>query len=80
MTTVHATASHPITFGRILGLLAVLAWGSFVIVAPLAVAAFVHLPAGHYVAALGTALLAGIMGTPWFVFGIPVIRRFIREL
>lgn len=71
---------NPITITRLLGLAAVLVWGSMVIVGPLAMATMVYLPAGKIGLAIGNVVLAAIMAAPWTAFGLPVIRRFVRDL
>ena len=74
--TTTTTHQSPISTIRLIGLFAVLAWGLLVIVGPLSVALLVHAPAGHYGMAVGCVVLAGILGSPWVVFGLPVICRF----
>ena len=77
----HMTyTQNPITITRLLGLAAVLVWGSMVILGPLAMATMVYLPAGKIGLAIGNIVLAAIMSTPWMVFGRPVIRLFMRDL
>ena len=78
--TTATTHQNPITITRLAGTFAALAWGVFVIGGPLSVALLVHATAGHYGMAVGCVVLAGILGTPWFAFGLPVVRRFIRDL
>lgn len=78
INTTH-TQHNPITAYRLAGAAAVV-WGVFVIGCPLSVALLLHLPAGHYGIAAGCVVLAGIMGTPWFVFGLPVVRRLAHDL
>lgn len=78
---IHTTYTpNPITISRLTALVVVLAWGAFVIGGPLAMAALVHLPAGKIGLAIGNGFLAAIMSAPWIVFGLPVIRRFVRDL
>lgn len=67
---------NPITITRLLGLAAVLVWGAMAIGAPLAMAILVHAPAGKIGLAIGNVVLAAVMGVPWSVFGLQVIRRF----
>lgn len=71
---------NPMTTTRLAGLIVALAWGLFVIGGPLSVALLVHAPAGHYGMAAGCVVLAGILSTPWAAFGLPVVRRFVRDL
>ena len=59
---------------------AVLAWAMLVVVGPLMVAMCVHIPAGHIGMAAGCVVLAAIMSAPWFVFGLPVVRRFVQSI
>lgn len=75
INTAHAK-HNPITACRLLGLAAVLVWGAMAIGAPLAMAFLVHLPAGKISLAIGNVVLASVMGAPWSVFGLQVIRRF----
>ena len=78
--TTATTHQNPITTTRMAGAFAALAWGVFVIGGPLMVALFVHAPASHYGMAAGCVVLAGILGAPWFVFGLPVVRRFVQAI
>ena len=80
MTTRTNCQRNAFTTIRLAGLITALAWGAFAIGGPLSVALLVHAPAGNYVGAVGCVVLAGIVGTPWFMFGLPVVRRFVRDL
>ena len=77
--TAHAQ-HNPMTAYRLAGAAAAMVWGAFVIGCPLGVALLLHVPAGHYGIAAGCVVLASIMGTPWFVFGLPVVRRLVHDL
>ncbi|MBK6356457.1 MAG: hypothetical protein IPF44_06910 [Betaproteobacteria bacterium] len=78
--TTTTTHQSPITTIRLIGLFAVLAWAMLVVVGPLMVAMCVHIPAGHIGMAAGCVVLAAIMSAPWFVFGLPVVRRFVQSI
>lgn len=80
MTTQTNSQRNAIAAIRLAGFVSALAWGLFVIGGPLSVALLVHAPAGHYGMAAGCVVLAGILGTPWAAFGLPVVRRFVRDL
>lgn len=77
-TTTHQ--ANQINTSRMISLFVVLAWAAAVIGGPLALAILVHIPAGHFGMAAGCAVLAAIMSAPWMVFGLPVVRRFVRDL
>lgn len=79
MTTTTHQASK-ITTNRMVGLFAALCWGAFVIGGPLSLAIIVHIPAGHIGMAAGCLVMAAIMSAPWFVFGLPVVRRFVSSI
>lgn len=78
MTTTHQ--ANQINTSRMISLFVVLAWAAMVIGGPLVMATMVYLPAGKIGFAIGNIVLAAIMSAPWMVFGLPVVRRFIRDL
>lgn len=78
--TTQTNSQRNANAARLAGVVAALVWGLFVIGGPLSVALLVHAPAGHYGMAAGCVVLAGILGAPWFAFGLPVVRRFARDL
>ncbi|HLO63288.1 MAG TPA: hypothetical protein VK165_10040 [Azonexus sp.] len=77
-TTTHQ--ANQITTNRMVILLFMLAWAVMVIGSPLAMAVMVYLPAGKIGLAIGNVVLAAIMSAPWMAFGLPVVRRFVRDL
>lgn len=80
MTNTTTRQSNPITTSRMISLFVVLAWAAMVIGAPLVMATMVYLPAGKIGLAIGNIVIAAIMSAPWTVFGLPVVRRFVRDL
>lgn len=79
MTTTTHQATQIRTY-RAISLIAVLVWAAMVIGGPLAMAFMVYLPAGKIGMVIGNIILAAIMSAPWMVFGLPVVRRFVRDL
>lgn len=79
MTTQTNSQRNAISAINLAGLVAALAWGLFVIVGPLSVALLVHVPAGHYGMAVGCVVVAGSLGAPWCLFGLPTVRRFVSS-
>ena len=80
MTTATTRQINQITTSRIISLFVVLAWAAMVIGGPLLMAAMVHIPAGNVFLAVANIAIAAILGAPWVVFGLPVVRRFVRDL
>lgn len=80
MTNTTTRQSNPITTSRMISLSVVLAWAAMVIGGPLVMATMVYLPAGKIGLAIGNIVIAAIMSAPWTVFGLPVVRRFVRDL
>lgn len=78
MTTTHQ--ANQINTSRMISLFVVLTWAAMVIGGPLVMATMVYLPAGKIGFAIGNIVLAAIMSAPWMVFGLPIVRRFIRDL
>lgn len=80
MTNTTTRQSNPITTSRMISLFVVLVWAAMVIGGPLVMATMVYLPAGKIGLAIGNIVIAAIMSAPWTVFGLPVVRRFVRDL
>lgn len=56
------------------------AWGVCSVGATLFTILAIHLPAGHYGAAIGTLVFGGILSVFWFACGLPFLIDHCKEL
>lgn len=56
------------------------AWGVGTVGATLFVILAIHLPAGHYGAAVGTLVFGGLLSFFWLAYGLPFLIGHCKEL
>ena len=66
-------------FGLLLKVLCLLSWGSLTVGGPLFVAFAIDIPENHYWAAGLTLVLGLLIGSFWFVIGLPELIRSLKD-
>lgn len=54
-------------------------WGLFAVGGVLFVILKIHLPQGHYGIALATLLVGAFMNVPWFIVGLPELKKCFAD-